>query len=215
MRISLNINSITIQQNNFFNNKIFNPIPNEYSRDYYAYLKILLEHELELIQHIIKFGNNVIFPPIAPPIDEMLFRRYFSGFNLKYVGIKNPSQPNFEGYFDYNNGDPTIIYNLNKPYKRQRYTKTHETIHFIQSIDQEFLEIFDEAILKLPPAIIKRLLNRITERATAVYLMPADLFKKQVLEEQRTIRELSDSFQVSEQSIIYRLKELGLVYAYN
>jgi len=105
-------------------------------------------------------------------------------------------------------GKVFIFYNTDKPVNRQHFTKPHELVHFSQSIDIFVLDFFDELYLdpEFPNALIPKLLEKATDKATAMYIMPNDYFVKK-FKETRDIQIVSNYFQVSVQTAVYRLKE--------
>jgi Zn-dependent peptidase ImmA (M78 family) len=87
----------------------------------------------------------------------------------------------------------------------------------MQTVDLPFSLFLDELILNttLPPSVIVKLLERVTDRVSAIYLMPNQFFLKKYEEIRTTssvfgeaqIRQLAAAFDVSVQSARYRLEE--------
>jgi Zn-dependent peptidase ImmA (M78 family) len=88
----------------------------------------------------------------------------------------------------------------------------HEVFHVLEFVDDDFKRFMDDFLnyQTLPTDQIVKLLERVTDRAAAMYLVP-----KKELRKQYSVcpdpRYLSDYFQVSYQSIIYRLKNTGIL----
>ena len=185
-------------------------IPADCRQSFYILRNKLVAYYKDLIDHVIKENGGVV----KTPMDISCLEKYFSGFSFEYI-------PFFElfgidGYWemDYENDKVIIYYNTNCPEHRQRYTKVHEFFHFAQSLDMKFLEFMDSLILEsdLPESVIKQLLEKSTEKATAMYLMPNDYFIKKY-EETKDIDQLARIFGVSRQTLCYRIKECGLLYS--
>ena len=177
-----------------------------------------LRHLKKTIDNVIRSEGGSITVPMQPAYLE----RYFSGFTFEYRPFYNLSQltKGVEGYWEYDAQNPSHIivhYNKLALSGRQRYSKVHELLHFAQSVDDEFLTFFDNLILNttLPEAVVYRLLERITEKATAMYLMPNDFFLKKYHEirnqsgvfEEAQIKQLATAFDVSAQTARIRLQE--------
>ena len=177
-----------------------------------------LRHLKKTIDNVIQHEGGSITVPMQPEYLE----RYFTGFMFEYRPFYNLSQltKGVEGYWEYDPQAPShviIHYNKLALSGRQRYSKVHELFHFAQSVDDEFLTFFDNLILNttLPEAVVYRLLERVTEKATAMYLMPNDFFLKKYHEiknqsgafEEAQIKQLASAFDVSVQAARFRLQE--------
>jgi hypothetical protein len=165
----------------------------------------------ELIDDLIQnSGGTITFP-----MDTDLIENYLTGFEIDYIPFDNSEiQGKIEGFWEQDEENPfkvRIFYNISCCPERQRFTKIHELIHFCQSLDNKFQHIFDVLIINdlLPFEVIKILLDRATDKATAIYLMPNEYFVKKYYEI-KSVQGLSDYFKVSAPSIIYRIKECGL-----
>mgnify|MGYP001213534392 CR=1 FL=1 len=183
-------------------------IPADCKGIYYQELNKLVAYSKRLINDIIKTAPN----GISLPMDTDLIVNYLSGYTISYQGF-NGFLETRDGYWelDEETGEITIFYDIATPLKRQRFTKIHETMHFIQSLDVGFQNYFDELLCNstLPPEVVLKLFEKSTDKATAMYLMPQDYFIKK-FKEVKSISVLADEFQVSEQSASYRLKECGI-----
>lgn len=185
-------------------------IPLEYRGVFYPLLNELITHYKKLIKDIIDSSVN----ELSLPMETNLFQNYLSGWTLNYISFDGTLEGK-SGYWerdDENDDMVNIYYNINETKKRQRFTKIHETIHFCQWLDQSFLDFFDNIIISelLPPELIIKLLEKATNKATAIYLMPNQYFR-QKWQETKSVKELSEYFQVSEGSVAYRLKECEII----
>lgn len=188
-------------------------IPPEYHSQILALLNKLVPHYKNLIADIIKqSGGTIKFP-----VDTDFMVRYLEGYNIDYVPFFDDSGEKPEdGHFDIvdiKQGHFAVFYNTYYPPKRQRATKIHETWHIIQLMDMPFRVFIDELVLdtELPPDVIELLLERATEKATFMYLIPND-YLRQKFKETQDIKTLSDYFQASEESLYYAIREAGLNY---
>ena len=177
------------------------------------------------ISHLKKTIDSVIKQEggsITVPMQTTYLERYFSGFTFEYRPFYDLSKlaRQVEGEWEHDPQEWSHIivhYNGFALSGRQRYSKVHELFHFAQSLDTEFLAHFDELILNttLPAEVVYKLLERITERATAMYLMPNDFFLKKYQEIKNQsgafgdaqIKQLAQAFDVSAQTARYRLQE--------
>lgn len=159
---------------------------------------------------------------VALPMQPLYLERYLSGFTFEYRSFCNLFEftRQTEGFWKIDPENPThviIFYNRCASHKRQRYTKVHELLHFTQTVDDKFLTFFDELILNttLPESVVVKLLERLTERATAMYLMPNDFFIKKYQEikvqsgsfGEVQLQQLAKAFDVSVQTATYRIQE--------
>jgi hypothetical protein len=180
---------------------------------YNQYYGRILNHYKKLIEEIYQTAGC----PIIFPVGTELIEKYLTGYELRYfafdkyaLGIKE-----IEGWWEwdtYESGVVNIFYNQNTVEYRQHFTKIHETLHFCQSLDNEFRQLLDEIIKNkvLPPEMVERLVERITEKTTAVYLMPEEQVIK-TFEKNKNVLELANTFRVSMQTAMYRLKECGIL----
>jgi len=190
-------------------------IPIKYYKTYFSLLEELKSYYRGLIKDDI-FGK---YKNIPFPIGLRYIEDYLDGFKIKYLGFKiNSINRNcLDGLWKLEDDNRTVIvfFNANTIPERQRYTKLHELFHFCQSIDIAFLNYIDKIILenKLPIELVQKLVDKASDKAVAMYLMPEEeVIKKS--EETQDVRELADYFEVSAQSILYRLKECGQIEFY-
>lgn len=189
-------------------------VPAEYQTEFLTLANRLVPYYKNLIDDIITEAGG----KIKCPMDTEYITNYLSGYTINYESFYDSAgEKPKDGYFevaDLENGVFTVFYNTYYPPKRQHATKIHETFHIMQLIDLEFRKFVDNLIFEteLPSDVIELLLERVSEKATFMYLMPNDYFIKKY-QEVSDIKILSDYFEVSEESVFYRLKELGLVYA--
>lgn len=180
---------------------------------YWQYFFRLEAYYKELIEDIYHQSNNVSFPISTKPLEE-----YLSGFNFHYHPFDKYkyNKPKLEGFWEEDPNDHSqihILYNTSgASIKRQRFTKIHETIHVFQFYDPEFRQFIDEFIVyeTLPFDKVTHLMERVADKATAMFLVPAKELRKQY-EQSPNPYTLSNYFQVSHQSIIYRLKNTGIL----
>src|SRR3989339_1445544 len=183
-------------------------IPADCRGAYYEILNKLVAYFKELVDDIIRENGGTI----SLPMETDLFKNYLSGYNLIYTGFYNFW--GVDGYFETDPDDNktiNIYYNTTTPLTRQRFTKTHETFHFIESLDDKFLDLFDNLLLNstLPKGVIIKLMEKATDKATAMYLMPNEYFIKKY-REIKNPKKLATLFGVSEQTLCYHLKECGI-----
>jgi len=196
-------------------------VPADCFRAYTKLLNTSIGYFKGIIDHIIRLNGESILVPMQPVFIE----RYLTGFTFEYRPFSSLNELDQlkEGFWRCSDHDPShvlIFYNQNATVERQRLTKIHELFHFMQSIDgffRHFLEelIYDDA---LPPSVIVKLLERVTEKAAVIYLMPNEFFCKKYSEikaESRSfgyeeIRRLAQTFGVSVQTTTYRIQELNL-----
>ena len=185
-------------------------IPLEYRPIFYPLLNKLIAYYKNLIKDVI----DVSVDELSLPMETDLFQNYLSGWTLNYISFDGDLGGK-SGYWEIDNEDNNIInlyYNINETKKRQRFTKIHETIHFCQWLDSEFQDFFDNIIIEemLPPKLILKLLDKATDKATAIYLMPNQYFREK-WQETKSVKKMSEDFQVSEGSVAYRLKECEII----
>lgn len=179
-------------------------------------------HFKTIVNSIITNGGGTVSLPMQPKYLE----QYITGYTFEYRAFCNISETHgkTEGFWRFDEHDPThviIFYNRCTSPKRQRYSQVHELMHFLQTVDPPFLDFLDELILNstLPEAVVVKLLERLTDKAAAMYLMPNDFFRKKYEEikaqspvfGEAQVRQLATAFDVSVQTATYRLQEcLGI-----
>ncbi len=171
----------------------------------------------DMIQHA---GGSIKMPMEVSVIED-----YLTGFSFEYKPFRNwlEVHSQVEGYWvpDNESADKIIIhYNACAPESRQRFTKVHELFHFSQRLDMQFIAFIDELVLNttLPHYVIDKILERGTDKATSMYLMPNEYFTKKYCEiseqcetfGEKQLKELAKFFEVSAQSAKYRLNECGI-----
>ncbi|HDQ22350.1 MAG TPA: ImmA/IrrE family metallo-endopeptidase [Candidatus Uhrbacteria bacterium] len=186
-----------------------NGIPLDCERAYFYCLNKLIVYYKELIGEIIKDNDGVI----EFPMQTSLIENYLSGYQIQYFGFYGKAK-DLSGYWESDEEDNSIVrifYNTNATFERQRFTIIHELFHFCQSLDIKIQDYFDGLIVNstLPKDVVVNLIEKATDKATAMYLMPNKYFEKKYYEV-KDVQTLSDYFQVSAPSIIYRIKECGL-----
>lgn len=154
--------------------------------------------------------------PIAFPVGTELIEKYLSGYSIHYIPFDNVllGISDVEGCWELderNPGQVNIYYNRNAPIYRQHYTKIHETIHFCQYLDSDFRQCIDEIYKHniLTKELTEKLVERITDRTTALYLMPERQFVNS-FEKKKSIIEVAKQFNVSMKTAMYRLEECGI-----
>jgi hypothetical protein len=188
-------------------------IPDEYHREFLALLNKLVPYFRGLIEDIIKESGGTL----NLPIDTEPMVKYLDGYTIDYVPFydKSGEKPE-DGHLeivDLEAGVFAVFYNTYYPPKKQHATRIHETWHIFQLIDLEFRSFIDRLVLdtELPPDVIELILERATEKATFMYLIPNDYLKVKFNETQ-DMKKLSDYFQASEESLYYSIREAGLNY---
>lgn len=194
-----------------------NNIPVDQARAYKFLFNEGVKYFKYLIDDIIKVNGGIV----ALPMQNAYIEKYLTGFSFEYRIMEGfDVQSEVEGYWKKNPFDPThviIFYKCNGYRQRERYTQIHELLHVVQTLDPMFLNTFDDLIWNstLPAQTITKLLERLTERATAMFLMPNDFFQEKYIEIRQQadgfgdaqIRELARVFDVSMQSATYRISE--------
>lgn len=180
---------------------------------YFQLLNKLVTHNKELIDSIIQnSGGKIIFPMETAYLED-----YLNGYNFTYTPFNSflAEIKGKEGFFEVNGTNINIFYNNNCDIKRQRFSKIHEVWHICQLFDLSFLNLIDSLLIDtdFPAELIVKLIEKSADKATAIYLMPNDYFI-QKYRETKNVQELSDYFQVSVPSVMYRLKECGLILSY-
>lgn len=180
---------------------------------YWKYYFRLEAYFQELIDDVYQQASDVSFPITTGPIEE-----YLSGYNIHYHPFDNQScgRPELEGFWDSSEESPFdfhVLYNTsNVSVKRQRFTMVHETMHIVQHLDREFCQFIDDFLIyeTLPFDMVTKLVERATDKATSMYLVP----KEELVLQYRQCGDpnaLAEYFQVSYQSIVYRLKNTGIL----
>jgi hypothetical protein len=195
-----------------------NGIPVDCWRAYQVLLNNGVGHFKTIIDHIIQSGGNTIQVPMQPESIE----KYLSGFTFEYRPFCNLYEytRQTEGFWRIDPERPThviIFYNRCTSPERQRFTKVHELFHFLQTVDRAFLDFLDELILNstLPEHVVIKILERSTDKAAVMFLMPNHFFVKKYEEieiysegfGEAELRKLAAAFQVSIESARYRLQE--------
>lgn len=196
-------------------------VPEEWTDAYLYLLNSLTGANKDLIDGIIRRAGG----GITIPMSLGMFEQYLEEFTIEYHPIQEffSGEAEPDGYWERDQYNPFLVRIFYNPYatqERQRFTKAHELFHFAQTLDIKFLSTLDELILHtdIPPRIIHQLIERGTEKAAAMYLMPNRFFIKKYREietrsgvfEARHLQELASTFQVSISAARFRLKECGL-----
>ncbi|MFH1175711.1 MAG: ImmA/IrrE family metallo-endopeptidase [bacterium] len=207
--------SIDLETNNLYESQqsTLYGIPIIYADAYFFNRKKLISQAKILVDTIFStFGKTLQFPLNTEPIEKFL-----SGYEIKFTPFNNKlkENPNYEGFYYLKEDGKTlqIFYNTHCSIGRQRFTKMHELFHFCQSRDEFFLDIIDDLIENdtLPIDLIVQLVEKSSDKATTFYLMPENIFIKKYYELDKSVKKLSNYFQTSQQSVIYRLKECKLI----
>lgn len=145
--------------------------------------------------------------PRPTPVDPEVIAR---NMGIEVMGM-SPFQPGFDpnisGMYVNDGGKPTIYYNMMDPENRKRFTIAHELGHHVLQHGNRFRDT--SATLSggsYDPAEVS------ANRFAAELLMPAYSTKVMVVDNGITsLSQLANAFQVSEQAMHYRLKNLGYV----
>lgn len=193
-------------------------VPADCQRAYQVLFNNTTGYFKKVIDDIIQLNGGAIQLPMQPAYIE----RYLSGYTFEYRPFCNITEykPGTEGFWQIDPKDSShviVYYNRSPSSKRERFTQVHELFHFIQSRDPYFLSFMDELILdtELPEKLIVKLLERTTDRAAAMFLMPNQYFIKKFEEIQavspvfgeKQLRELAAAFEVSVESARFRVQE--------
>lgn len=170
--------------------------------------------------------GGTVFPMTVDPI-----LRYLDGCNISFVPFCHRDKyghSEIEGYREADPSDPysvTIYYNESAPLSRQTFTKIHELFHFMQQLDSKFMFVIDKLIedKSIPVIVIHKLLERVTDKATSLYLLPKEQFVRKFETIQGSVdtfglgqlQMLAEYFQVSKKTAFYRLKECGIYVPVN
>lgn len=202
------------------NNALSDNIPVEYRKDYYCQLNRLIDYFKNAMREIIDYNGGNITLPIGT---EMMTNCFGKEFDFNFLGIRENNLYAGDLIFDKETKQVFVLYSENGNKKQQRYTIAHELWHFYQRFDWQFIELFDDILLNspLPDYLKKQLLEKATDKATAMYLMPNDFFIRKfqeitnerngIVSMSKAVEELSNEFQTSKQSVIYKLKECGII----
>jgi hypothetical protein len=197
---------------------VIDGVPADCVRAYRHLLNQCVAYYKKLIDGIIRSQGGSIRIPMQPELLE----RYLTGFSFEYHPLAmSPLDMNHPLGWWLRDGERSdlihIFYDRGMSAVRQRYTIIHEMFHFTQTIDPVFLNFLDELIVNttLPAPVVIKVLERTTEKATAMYLMPNDHFVKKYQEikisgqfnPQNIARRLATAFDVSVQTATYRLQE--------
>lgn len=203
--------------NNWVPRKINDGIPLYLRSYYYGNLNFLIDILKRMIANV--FGTD---KKISIPISIDYLTNYLSGFDFKFIPVYEFENEKIEGFshWDRKNDIVNIYYKAKSTYERQRNTKIHEIIHFCQMFEPDFInklrDIREEKML--PEYLIRKLLERATEKATAMYLMPNYFFEREyseIIKKRNDLYEVVDDlskiFEVSKLATIFRLKECGKI----
>ena len=143
------------------------------------------------------------------PIDYKYLEACFPGYKFKYIGLpKNESIFNgVDGLHRINGDTYYVFYNQELSQEYIRYTKVHELIHFYQLKDRHFIKAMNGLVelCGLHDFVVSDLLEKATDFAAAIYLMPAEQFYKKLIET-KNIYEVSNYFKVPMEAVMCRLK---------
>lgn len=200
------------------NQAVRNGIPADCVRPYQLLLNQGIGHFKTIINDVIQKNGSLIDVPMQPRYLE----NYLSGYTFEYRSFCNLYEvgSETEGFWMPSPTDPNhiiVYYNCYASAGRQRHSQIHELMHFVQTVDPPFLDFMDELILNttLPEYVVVKLLHRMTDKATVMYLMPNDYFRKKYQEIHQAdgvfgdaqLRKLAQVFDVSMQSAQYRIQE--------
>jgi len=137
-----------------------------------------------------------------------------SGYKIVYQPFKNGDTPNLEGFRlpdPFDDSKVHIFYNESCTAYRKRYTQIHETLHICQSLDPYFLMYVDWLLENplFPKHVVEYMLERVTEKTVAMYMMPEKHFRRKYIENPDVVT-LSGFFEASAEAVRIRLQELGL-----
>lgn len=198
-------------------------------QDYHVLLRKLTNHFQKLINDIFqKYPYEISFPINTKPMEHFLL-----GFEVEYCPLeeilnsvviphfcnpfdpegRDPSPHYLEGFWFADDGGKKVyvFVKTESNENRQRFTKIHELFHFCQSLDIAFIKFLEEIISNstLPPELVRRLIERSANKATAMYLIPEEHLKKKYQETQH-IEELARFYGVSQDTLKIRLEECQL-----
>jgi Zn-dependent peptidase ImmA (M78 family) len=109
----------------------------------------------------------------------------------------------YSGFFTYQNGHPTIEYNVTDPLVRRRFTVAHELGHYILGHQHAPRDTSDFSRSRSPIEVQ-------ANQFAAELLMPAQVVRTMALSGRATVDQLAETFAVSRQAMEYRLANLSL-----
>lgn len=187
-------------------------------------LQELVGLSLSIIEDIYnQYPESLTLPLGSEPIEN-----YLSGFEIQFVPIEKAGDwdkfPHFchplsdgivsprfvEGFWHLDDTKRIvfIFFRTSSAPGRQRFTVIHELFHACQYLDPLFRTKLDHIYetSSLPKEAIIYLLERATDKATANYLMPAQIFQEHYSHE-KDITRLSKLYGVSQASVKIRVHE--------
>lgn len=201
---------------------------------YHVLLNRLTNYFQKLIDDIFRqYPHQITFPMDTKPMEHFLL-----GFEIEYCSleelINSPIIPHFCNPFDPEGKDPSPHYlegfwfpdeSMKRVYifvktssnaNRQIFTKIHELFHFCQSLDMAFVKLLEKIITEstLPSDLVRRLIERSANKATAMYLIPEEHLRKKY-QETKSAGELARFYGVSQKTLEIRLEECGIINSHH
>lgn len=156
-------------------------------------------------------GFEIEYCPLEEILDSTLIPHFCNPFDSEGI---NPSPHYLEGFWFADEGTRKVyvFIKTSSGANRQMFTKIHELFHFCQSLDIAFIKFLEQIITEstLPPDLVRKLVERSANKATAMYLIPEEHLRKKYQETQNT-RELAKFYGVSQKTLEIRLEECGIM----
>lgn len=126
--------------------------------------------------------------------------------DLKLIYEDLPDNISGKKYYDFDNGYYVIVVNANHYKNRQRFTMAHELGHYALNHGDKEDTLYRDSELENTPDEIE------ANAFAAEILMPAGVIRHLVFKDGITrVQELANKLWVSEQAMLFRLKNLGLI----
>jgi Zn-dependent peptidase ImmA (M78 family) len=145
---------------------------------------------------------------LSAPINPLRIASYL-GIDVYTTDFTEEDGKNVSGIVAVEDGQPVIYVSASDPYVRQRFTIAHEIGHVYcgHLTDKENNELIDDEVR------LRSANWNLEERQANVFaarlLMPATLIRQSINGGCISVEELSELFNVSEQAMMYRLRNLG------
>lgn len=198
-----------INPNAYRNGRVGILVQDEY--EYLVQLYSIQNHLRAIIDEILPDDETLSFP-----IGTEYLQARLSGFTIDYKPFSKGNAKDLEGFRltdPFDESKVTVFYNTESSKYRQRYTQIHETLHICQLYDVALMIKIDELMANpaFPTEVVKHMLERATDKAVAMYMMPERFFKKKYVENP-SVKFLSDFFETSIESVKIRQQECKLPF---
>jgi len=133
----------------------------------------------------------------------------FLGIDVYETNFTEEDGKNVSGIVAVEDGQPVIYVNASDPHVRRRFTIAHEIGHVYLGhlTNKENNELIDDEVRLR--SVNWNTEEKLANAFAAQLLMPASLIRHAISRGHSTVEELAELFDVSEQSMVFRLKNLG------